>query len=79
MDKHRLQARRLEVANAIRSWRSARRITQAELACLLEVPQSWVSNVESGARRLDVVEAEAVANALEISLDQLLYHRGPFR
>ncbi|WP_277870825.1 helix-turn-helix domain-containing protein [Trueperella bialowiezensis] len=76
MDKRTLQARRLQVAGAIRSWRSVRRMTQAELACALGVPQSWVSNVESGARRLDIVEAEELAKALGISVIQLLEERG---
>ena len=75
VDKRTLQARRLEVAAAVQSWRAARRMTQEELACMLGVPQSWISNVESGARRLDIVEAEELSKALGVSVAQLLDER----
>lgn len=36
-------------------------LTQTEVARTLRRPQSWVSKVESGERRLDVVELEVLA------------------
>ena len=41
-------------------------ITQRDLAHLLKRPRSFVSRIESGERRLDVVEFVAVAAALKI-------------
>jgi len=40
-------------------------VTQAELARRLKKPQSFVSKVEIGARRLDVIEFYAVAIAID--------------
>jgi transcriptional regulator with XRE-family HTH domain len=40
--------------------------TQAELAALLNRPQSFVSKFESGERRLDVPEFVAIAKALQL-------------
>lgn len=36
-------------------------LTQTDVARTLKRPQSWVSKVESGERRLDVVELETLA------------------
>ena len=44
--------------------RNASGVTQVELAKRLGKPQSWVSNVERGNRRLDVIEFCAVARAI---------------
>lgn len=41
-------------------------LTQRDLAQLLKRPRSFVSRIESGERRLDVVEFVAVAAALKI-------------
>lgn len=43
-------------------------ITQAELAGLLSVPQSFVSKVETGERSLKVYELFAYAKALHIDV-----------
>jgi transcriptional regulator with XRE-family HTH domain len=39
-------------------------MTQVELARRLGKPQPWVSNVEKGVRRIDVVEFYAISRAL---------------
>ncbi len=44
--------------------RQSRSLTQDELADLLGRPQSYVSKIERGERRLDLVEFVAVAHAL---------------
>jgi transcriptional regulator with XRE-family HTH domain len=56
-------------------------ITQAQLATLLNVPQSYVSKCEAGTRRLDIIELREWLNALQlpfvdfvVSLDSLLGH-----
>lgn len=48
----------------IASVRKAADMTQAELAARLGKPQSFVSKVERGERRLDVIEFCQVAEAL---------------
>jgi transcriptional regulator with XRE-family HTH domain len=47
-------------------------VTQAELAARLARPQSFVSKIERGERRLDVVEFFEVAQALGIDALQFL-------
>lgn len=46
--------------------------TQVQVARALKKPQSFVSKIESGERRLDPLELRAVANLYRVSLDQLL-------
>ncbi|MCK7227585.1 helix-turn-helix domain-containing protein [Enterobacter asburiae] len=60
------------VINALKKARKARGITQAQLAEALGKPQSFIAKVESGERRLDVVEFVHLARLLEINFDQLL-------
>ncbi len=40
-------------------------MTQAELARIVGRPQTWVSKCELGERRVDIVELEDLAKALE--------------
>lgn len=42
--------------NALRDLRGAADLSQRELAAKLKVPHSWVAKVESGERRIDLVE-----------------------
>jgi transcriptional regulator with XRE-family HTH domain len=46
--------------------RKAAKLTQAEVAAKLELPQSYVSKYERGERRRDVIEFLQVAQVLEI-------------
>ncbi len=46
----------------------SKRLTQAQLAVRLKVPQSYVSKYETGERRLDFIEAREVCRALGIEL-----------
>jgi len=68
--------------------RNAAGLTQEELAGMLGRPQSFVSKVESGDRRLDVVEyvqwthcvgidPGTIISALAINLDRGRRRRGP--
>lgn len=72
MDTNLLYARRAALARAIRSARLEHNLTQAEVSTALDVPQSWVSNVESGARRLDAAELMALAPVLGVSTLDLI-------
>lgn len=56
----------------IASVRKATDITQVELAVRLGKPQSFVSKVERGERRLDVIEFCQVAEALDRDPAKLL-------
>ncbi|WP_304270962.1 helix-turn-helix domain-containing protein [Brevundimonas naejangsanensis] len=58
----------------IASVRKAAEITQVELAERLGKPQSFVSKVERGERRLDVIEFCQVAEALGREPAELLRH-----
>jgi len=60
----RLKARRLELGK-----------TQVEVAKILRKPQSFVSKVESGERRLDPLELRGIADLYGISIDRLLGRR----
>ena len=47
------------------------KVTQAELAARLGRPQPFISFVESGERRVDVIEFYAIARALELDPEAL--------
>ena len=47
------------------SVRNQQGLTQRDLAAALKRPRSFVSRIESGERRLDIVEFVAVAKALK--------------
>lgn len=51
--------------------RKAQDVSQVELARRLGKPQQWVSSVETGVRRLDLIEFYAVARALGLEPDAL--------
>ncbi len=57
----RLKARRLELGK-----------TQVEVAKTLKKPQSFVSKIESGERRLDPLELKAIASLYGVSVDWLV-------
>lgn len=54
------------VIKTLRDARIARGMTQESLARMLERPQSFVAKVESGERRLDVVEFVRIARLLGV-------------
>jgi transcriptional regulator with XRE-family HTH domain len=61
-----------KLAALLRSVRSDAGLTQAEVAELLEQPQSFVSKYESGERRLDLIELKQICKALKISLGEFV-------
>ena len=56
----------------LRATRKGAGPTQAELASRLGETQSWVSKVERGERRLDVMELRAFSNAMGSSLGEFI-------
>ena len=52
----------------LRDLREAKQLRQEDVAEALEVPQSFVSKVESGERRLDILELREVCEVLGVSM-----------
>lgn len=49
---------------ALRDFRKSKGFTQDDLSARLQRDQSYISNIERGQRRLDVIEFAAIARAL---------------
>ena len=56
------------LAVQLRQVRLDAKLTQAQIAKRLRQPQSYISKYESGEQRLDLIELEAVCDAVGISL-----------
>ncbi|MEO8460856.1 MAG: helix-turn-helix transcriptional regulator [Dokdonella sp.] len=56
------------LAALLRQVRLEADLTQSQLATKIEQNQSYVSKYENGEQRLDLIELEAVCNAVRISL-----------
>ena len=59
----------------LKAQRLAKRKTQVQVAGALGKPQSFVSKVENGERRLDPLELKALAKLYGVSVDWLLGRR----
>jgi transcriptional regulator with XRE-family HTH domain len=62
----------IEFIARLRNVRKSKGLTQADLAELLNKPQSYVSKVETCERRIDVIEAARWCRVLEVSLEDAL-------
>lgn len=55
----------------VREWlilmRKNKTMSQRDLASILQVPHSWVGKIETGERRLDIVEYCRICNALNVA------------
>jgi len=76
MEKSQHSARYRRLVEALRQAREDAGLTQQQVADRLELYASFVSKVESGERRLDVVELAAFCEAYGISLVDLLRQAG---
>ncbi|RYG99325.1 MAG: XRE family transcriptional regulator [Alphaproteobacteria bacterium] len=56
----------------LRSARISAGVSQADLAKALDQPQSVISKIERGERRIDVVEFVKVARVLDLDASQLI-------
>ncbi len=68
------------VRSELRAIRKGAGLSQRELASRLKVPHSWVAKVETGERRIDLVEFcwfVSACAADPISLSAKLFHRFP--
>ena len=60
------------VINALKKARKEKGITQAQLAKALGKPQSFIAKVESGERRLDVVEFVHLARLVGTDVQRII-------
>lgn len=67
------------VINALKKARKERGITQAQLAEALGKPQSFIAKVESGERRLDVVEFVHLARMVGVEVENILSSIQPWK
>lgn len=64
--------RYVELIGRLRRARERRGVQQSELASRLGRPQSYVSKIETGERRLDLVELLDICRALEVPLEAIV-------
>ncbi len=72
MEKSIRTARHFALAKVLRELRVEAGLRQAELAALLDEPQSFVSKYESGERRLDLIELETIIGQFGVGISQLV-------
>lgn len=66
VDQDILLSRRRILATYLRDRRQEMGVTQSQIADRLDVPQSWVSTVEAGRRKLEFGELLLIFQALEL-------------
>jgi len=62
----------MNVGENIKRYREAKNMTQEELARILGVTSSNISQIESGDRGLNVKKADKIAAALGVTLNDLM-------
>lgn len=72
MDKKRFKKQQLAVTKTLYSLRIGAGLKQTDLAEKLNVPQSFVSKIETGERRLDLVELRAIVHAMDATLTEFV-------
>ena len=72
MDRSIRYARSKQVQELLRAAREAAGLRQADLAKKIGKTQSFVSKIENGERRLDLVELEEVCKAMGVPLSKFV-------
>jgi len=62
----------LQVAGQVREIRSARHLSQRQLAGRMQVPRTYISKIENGKAIPTLGSLERLANALEVEMSQLV-------
>lgn len=62
----------LEFISRLRSMRKKLNVSQIELAKKLSKPQSYISKVETGERRIDLIESLEICTALGVDLNKVI-------
>lgn len=63
---------RIPIIPRVKEIREAKGITQNKLSTILDVPQSKISDIERGKRRLIFDEAVKIATFLNVKVDDLI-------
>lgn len=72
MDKKTNKKEYLALTKTLYSLRLGAGLKQTDLAEILDVPQSFVSKIETGERRLDLVELKSVVEAMGATLSEFV-------
>lgn len=71
------EADRIALGNRLKEMREYRGFSQDDVAKFLSVPRSAISLIESGARRLDVLELKRLAGLFQCSVEELAQDQKP--
>lgn len=66
-----------EIGTRVRMARMTRRMSQAQLAAVLDVSTPYISHIEQGKQAMSVVTLHAICDKLEVSADWLLRNNSP--
>lgn len=61
-----------QLGENLKKIRAKRKLSQGALARLLEVDKGYISNIENGKKNPTLATIERLANALGVSVDELL-------
>lgn len=62
----------IEIVNALRLLRIERNVSQVELSTKLNKPQSFISKIETGERKIDLLETLNILMILEAPISRII-------